>query len=145
MSQRWAYDEREALLEKIEELVAGGVARERIEVLTPVPVHEATQALGLKPSRLPLFTLIGALGGLLIGFAFPILTVRSWPLVTGGKPLISIPPFVIIGFALTILLGALASFAGFLFLARVPSVQGIRDPEEHDNRFVILLRDEEPS
>ena len=85
MSQRWAYEEREAFLERIEELV------------------------------------------------------------TGGKPLISIPPFVIIGFALTILLGALASFAGFLFLARVPSVQGIRGPEEHDNRFVILLRDEGPS
>jgi molybdopterin-containing oxidoreductase family membrane subunit len=137
MSRRWEFEEKEAFLAKLDELRARGVAPERLRVLTPYPVHEADELLAIRPSRLRFFTLAGAVTGLLLGFAFPILTVLHWPLVTGGKPLISIPPFVVIAFALTILLGALASFFGFLHLTRLPEPTAVREPEEHGNRFVI--------
>ena len=96
----------------------------------------------MKPSPLRLFTLAGALTGMSLGFALTIFTVFDWPLITGGKPLISIPPFIVIAFALTILLGSLASFAGFLILGKMPSIKKIQEPIEHDNRFIILLENE---
>lgn len=141
MSQRWTFDDQDAFLERLRALVDEGVPPERLRVLLPVHVHEVDEILQLRPSPLRLFTLAGAVSGLAIGFAFPILTVLDWPLITGGKPLVSIPPFVVIAFALTILLGGLASFAGFLHLSRLPAPAKIRAPEEHGNEFVIIALD----
>ena len=145
MTERWDFDDKRAFLAKIEELLRQGVPAERIRVLTPLPVHEVDALLRVKPSPLRFFTLAGALTGMALGFVFPILTVRHWPLITGGKPLISIPPFVVIAFALTILLGAIASLLGFLHLTRLPSVASIRDPQEHANGFAILVAGESPT
>ncbi len=135
----WAFEEEHEFLEKLEELVDQGVARDRIESVTPIPVHRTESILGLERSPLRFFTLTGGLAGLVAGFVFTIVTVKAWPLITGGKPLISIPPFIIIAFALTILFGALFSFVGFLLLSRLPSAEGIMRPHEHENRFIIKV------
>jgi hypothetical protein len=134
---RWEFEEPAPFLAKLAELRRAGVAPQRLRTYSPIPLHAADELLAVPPSPLRYFTLAGALSGLAIGFAFPILTVLDWPLNTGGKPLISIPPFVIIAFALTILLGALASFLGFLHLSRLPTPGGIIEPPEHENHFVI--------
>ncbi len=135
----WAFEEEHEFLEKLEGLVGEGVARERIEVVTPVPVHRTESILGLKRSPLRFFTLAGGLTGLAAGFAITISTVKAWPLMTGGKPLISIPPFIIIAFTLTILLSAIFTFVGFLILSKLPSAKGITEPHEHENRFIIKV------
>lgn len=143
-NQRWEFEDEHEFLEKLEELVAQGTPTDRLDVITPVPVPQTETILKMKYSPLRFFTLVGALTGLASGFGLTIFTVMDWPLITGGKPLISLPPFLIIAFALTILLGSLASFAGFLILARLPSPSYLQDPIEHENRFIILL-DEEAS
>jgi len=56
----------------------------------------------------------------------------SYPMVTGGKELISIPPFVIIGYESMILLAGLSNLIGMLALARLPQVKS-RAP--YDPRF----------
>jgi len=140
---RYAFEDEHAFLERLEQLVAEGVATERIDTITPVPVPKIEQILRLRPSPLRFFTLAGGLTGLAAGFAFTIWTVSQWPLITGGKPLISIPPFVVVAFALTILLGGLASLAGFLLLARMPALERIRRPVPHENRFIIEVSPEE--
>lgn len=139
----WFEDEG-AFLEKIRELRARGLPPDQLEVYMPIPVHGFEEALGCKPSRLRLFTLAGGLGGGAFGFWFTIWTVHDWPLVVAGKPLVSIPPFVVIAFACTILLGALVSFAGFLLLSRMPSPRGLTNPEEHENYFVVREVEPEP-
>lgn len=140
--QRWEFEDEHEFLEKLEELVAQGTPTDRLDVITPIPVPQTESILKMKYSPLRFFTLAGALTGLTSGFALTIFTVMDWPLITGGKPLISLPPFVIIAFALTILLGSLASFAGFLILGRLPSLKYIKEPVEHENRFIILLAGE---
>ena len=50
-------------------------------------------------------------------------------MITGGKPLISIPPFVVIAFELTILLGAIGGMIGFLVLSGLPRVFGRPAPD----------------
>lgn len=91
---------------------------------SPVPNHEINQALHVAISPVRLFVLVGGVLGCAAGFIFPIYTVLDWPLITGGKPLISIPPFVVIAFELMILLAAIGGMAGFLLLARLPRVTG---------------------
>ncbi|MBD3337152.1 MAG: DUF3341 domain-containing protein [Candidatus Eisenbacteria bacterium] len=143
MIDRMEFEEHHEFVEKLRELVDGGVPARDIDVVTPVPVHEAETILKTKPSPLRFFTLAGGLTGMAAGLLFPIFTVIDWPLVTSGKPLISIPPFVIISFALTILLGSIFSFIGLLVLGRMPAIQDVVDPAETDNLFVILVRRKE--
>ena len=99
---------------------------------SPVPDHALDQALGVTVSPVRLFVLIGGLLGCATGFIFPIYTVVDWPMITGGKPLISIPPFVVIAFELTILFAAVGGMAGFLLLSRLPRMTGRPAP---DTRF----------
>ena len=74
------------------------------------------------------------------GVAFPVYTMLDWPLITGGKPTISIPPLVVIGFAVAMLLGALGGVTGFLSLARLPALSrpALYDPRFSEDRFGVL-------
>jgi hypothetical protein len=132
-----AYDTQEEFLEKLEEMTQSGVKPEHIETLTPFHVHEVEHILKSKPSAMRFFTLIGALTGFFLSFAFIIFTVLDWPLITGGKPLISIPAFIIVAFECTILIGGIVSFIGFLHLNRLPNIKRIIEPRECGNQFII--------
>ena len=56
----------------------------------------------------------------------------QWGLVTGGKPIASIPPFVVIAFELTILFGGIATLLGMVILGRLPR---FRPSPTFDARF----------
>ena len=116
----------------LEELRAKGY--HDLEVYMPVPVHEIEAVIErdrpVSPVRL--FTLIGGLTGTASGFLLTIWSAMKWGLITGGKPIASIPPFVIIAFELTILFGGLASALGAIVLGRLPR---LRFTEAYDPRF----------
>jgi hypothetical protein len=139
MERRMVFQDREEFLAALRDLAREGVSQERIQVETPFHVHEVDEILPTKPAKVKNFALLGAASGTVTGFAFTILTSLSWPLIVGGKPIVSLPPFVIIAFALTILFGALSTFFGFLILARLPSVSGFVPKEEFGNAFVITV------
>lgn len=113
----------------------------RVDAFSPAPDHTLEQLMGARVSPVRLFILFGALLGCTIGFALPIYTVSSWPLITGGKPLLSIPAFVVIAFELTILFGAIFGMLGFLLLARVPRLRRrhIGDPRFSNNCFGVEI------
>jgi hypothetical protein len=136
--QRFELDSQEAFLEKLEDIVKEGVKPESITTITPFHIHEAEHILKTKPSELRFFTLIGALAGFVLSIVFIIFTVFDWPLITGGKPLVSIPAYIIIAFECTILIGGIVSFMGFLHLNRLPNVKKIIDPLEYGNQFIII-------
>lgn len=143
MAKPMIFHEKEEFLEALRRLVREGVAKERIRVITPFSVAEVEEILPRMPSHVNVFALAGAASGTVGGFAFTILSTLSWPLIVGGKPIVSIPPFIIIAFALTILFGALSTFLGFLLLSRLPSIRRIRSVEEYGNAFVITVEPEE--
>lgn len=90
-----------------------------VDVYSPVPSHRIEQALEPGPSRIRVFTLLGALTGVVSGVWLAIWSSVKWGLITGGKPIVSLPPFLIIGFELALLFGALATVAGLLLTARL--------------------------
>ena len=139
MERRMVFQEKEVFLSALRDLAREGISPDRIRVETPFHVHEADEILQPKPAKVKNFALAGAASGTVTGFAFTILTSLSWPLIVGGKPIVSLPPFLIIAFALTILFGALSTFFGFLHLARLPSLHGFVPKEEPGNAFVITV------
>ena len=84
-------------------------------VYSPIPRHELEDALGQAVSPVRMFTLIGGIAGCAIGAWLTLWMSADWPIVTGGKPVGSIPPYVVIMFEMTILFGALSTILGILF------------------------------
>ena len=126
----------------LEELRAKGY--HDLEVYTPAPIHEIEDVMerGRPVSRVRLFTLIGALTGTASGFTLTIWSALQWGLVTGGKPIASIPPFVVIAFELTILFGGLATVLGMVLLGGLPRFRhtAAYDPRFSNDRFGVAVR-----
>jgi len=112
-----------------------------VEVFSPCPVAGIDEILGKSRSPIRYYTLLGGLLGCCAGFALTIGVALRHGLITGGKPVIAIPPFLVIAFELSILLGALATLAGFLFKSRLPCV--LRDRayqgDFSSDRFGLVL------
>ena len=56
----------------------------------------------------------------------------DWPIVTSAKPIVSLPPYMIIVFECMILIGGLSTFLGLLINARL---RKDTPPELYDERF----------
>ena len=107
--------------------------REGYQVTTysPTPRHEIEEALEVPESPVRLFTLTGAFTGTAAGTALATWTSIDWPLIVGGKEIVSLPAFSVIMFELTILIGALSTVAGLFILGRLPHIGPPEAPMYH--------------
>lgn len=142
MPKEYTFDTEKEFLQKLEELTQQGIPSEKINYYSPYLVHRAEEILQSPPSKLKFFTLTGAITGICTGAALTIYTSAAWPLLTSGKPIISIPPFLVIMFELFILLGCIFSLIGFLFLAKLPDPYEFVPEKEYGNQFVIVVDEE---
>ena len=109
-------------------------------VYSAAPNHEIEEALDQAVSPVRLFTLIGGLTGCAAGFGMTLWMSYDWPLVVGGKPIGSIPPYVVIGFELTILLGALSTVAAVALFSVLLGKRGIAyDPKFSDDQIGVFV------
>jgi hypothetical protein len=133
----------DSLLQAIEQLREAGYGE--LQALSPVPHHAIDEALEKPPSPVRVFTLIGCLLGAATGFTLTIATSLYYPLIVGGKPIVSIPAFLIIVFELTILFGGLLTLGGMLLNARLPRVRVVPayQPRFSEDRFGLWVRCEE--
>jgi hypothetical protein len=92
---------------------------DQIESYAPAPFEQIDDAMDERPSKVRAFTLVGGLTGVVTGFAMQIWMSWEWPIKIAGKAYASIPPYVIIGFELTILFGGLLTFLGFMLVGRM--------------------------
>ena len=92
----------------------------QIDAWTPFPVHGMIAAIGRPRSRLPLFTLAGALTGLAAAATMQFyLSAYYYPIIVGGKEYRSWEGFTPIFFELTVL------FAGFFTLFALVGLCGL--------------------
>jgi hypothetical protein len=134
-----SYEYLDSTVDTIKELRAKGF--EEITAFSPFPEHHIEEALGYKTSPIRLFTLVGGLTGAATGLAFTVYTSLDWPLVTGGKPILSIPAYVIPTFEMMILFGAFFTVIGVLWNMRIPELKStvVYDPELSGGRFGVYV------
>ena len=114
-----------------------------LKVYTPVPVEEIEEEMdSVRPlSKVRLFAVVGGLLGTATAFFLTIWTSLKWELITGGKAPVSIPPFIIIAFELTILFCGLSTLIAVLILGRLPQVKPspTYDPRFSVDRFGVAV------
>ncbi len=111
-------------------------------VHSPIPSHTIEQALEPPRSRVGWFTLAGGIIGFFTGFGLAAFTATRWSLIVGGKPVVALVPFFIVGFEFTILFAVFGNVLGLISQARLPR---FKTPPGYDacftgDRFGVLAR-----
>ena len=134
-----SYEYLDSTVDAIENLKKAGF--DEIKAYAPYPEHHIEHALGYGQSPVRVWTLVGALTGTSTAFAFTSWTSVEWPLVVGGKPIISIPAFIPIVFEMSVLFGALATVIGLFILSKLPNVKPavVYDPEFTAGRYGVYV------
>ena len=132
------FRDEERVVATIDELKNSPYKFQRVN--SPFPSHKIMDALKLKKSRVGWFTLVGGILGFFSGFALAIYCSVQWNLIVGGKPIISLIPFVIVGFEFTILFSVFGNVIGLLTQARLPSYKWLHhyDPRCSGEYFGVL-------
>ena len=90
------------------------------ELLTGTPYPEGTFGEAEPEHHLFRWPLIGAACGFTGGLIITAGTQMAYPLITGGKPILSIPPMAIIMYEGTMLGAIIFTIIGILFESRLP-------------------------
>jgi len=112
------YPSVEACLQAIRQANAAGFTK--LVAHSPIPSREIEEAMQKRPGVIRYFTLVGGIIGGAGGFTLATLASFLWNQNTGGKPIVSVPPFLIITFECTILLAGISTLLGFLLSSRLP-------------------------
>jgi len=113
------FESEEELLKAARELRQN--AQLDVETYSPYPLHGASEAVGLKASKLPLFALVAGLSGATLAYLIQFYTnAVSWPINVGGRPPHSAPVFVPITFETGVLISGFAIFFALWALLRLP-------------------------
>lgn len=134
-----SYEYLDSTVDAIEQLKKAGF--KGVKAYSPYPDHHIEHALGYDQSPVRVWTFVGAFTGAATGFAFTTWTSMDWPLVVGGKPIVSIPAYIIIAFELTVLFGALSTLIGLFILSRLPDLRPavVYDPEFTAGRYGVYV------
>jgi hypothetical protein len=133
------YSYLDAAIETVRKLKEAGY--ENLRVFSPFPHHDIEQELKKKESIVRFFTLIGGTLGAICGIGFTVLTSLDWPIMVSAKPIVSMPPYMIIVFELTVLLGALSTLVGLLINSRLRrnAPVAMYDPRFSEDKFGVLV------
>lgn len=113
-----------------------------IDAHTPYAVHGLDEAMGLRVTRLPIFSFICGLSGaaFILWFQFWS-TAVDWPINVGGKPWNSLVAFVPVTFEVMVLCSGLGSVLALLVSCRLfPGKRAVLPTAGvTDNRFALVL------
>ena len=133
-----SFEHIDAACDAITALRAKG--RKDFTVYSAAPNHELEDALGITSSPVRLFTLIGGITGVCAGLGMTFWMSLDWPLMVGGKPIATVPPYVVFMFELMVLIGSLSTVAGVILLSlRKPTTGLAYDPKFSDDRIGIFV------
>lgn len=111
-------------------------------VCSPAFDERLLELVDATQSPVAVWGLWGGLFGVISGFLLTIGTVKQWPgLVVSGKPLVAMPPFLIIVFELAVLGASIATIVSFLVSARrARRMAGdVCNASTTDARFALLV------
>jgi mono/diheme cytochrome c family protein len=118
---------------------------------TPMPVHGLDDAMGVKPTHLPWFTLCAGITGASLGVLMQWwMNAVDYPFLTSGKPQFSLPANIPIIFEMTILFAALTTFFAMWLMNNLPRWFSPlshleRFARSTDDRFFIAIEASDPA
>ncbi len=93
----------------------------RIDAFAPFAIHGIDEALGIKPTVLPWFTLCAGFAGVTVALTMEYwMNAVSYPYIISGKPYASWPAFIPVAFELTVLFSAFTTLFAMLGLNGLP-------------------------
>jgi len=115
---------------------------EELEVYMPVGDRMTLEKVIPGTSPVRWVTLVGGLAGAGAGLWMTIWMSRDYPLVTGGRPIMSLPPFAVVAFELMLVVAAIGTAAGLLLFARLPSLRPSSAYERNMaiDQYALLIR-----
>lgn len=113
----------------VDSLKQAGFGTDSFDILSGVPYPEGAFGEHGPGHKLFVFPLIGALCGFTVALLLTIGTQVSFPMVQGGKPLIAIPPMMIVMYEGSMLGAIIFTVLGVIFESRLPRAGlGAYDP-----------------
>jgi hypothetical protein len=151
-SARWGllaeFESVEKLLAAAEAVRKAGYTK--FDAHSPIPVHGLDEAMGIRPTRLPLVVLLGGAAGCAGGVLLQWWTnAVDYPFLISGKPLFGLPAAIPVIFESTVLLAALGAVGG-LFVANGwpqlfhPVLRSERFRAATDDTFFISVEAADP-
>jgi Protein of unknown function (DUF3341) len=122
----------------------------RVDAFSPFPLPDVADVLGYRRYRIALAALLAALAGGIVQYGAQYwMNVVDYPINVGGRPLHSWPAFIPPALTVSILWAAVAIFAAFLFLTRLPRLHHpiFEDREFErvtDDGFFLGIRRDDP-
>ena len=134
------------LFESVEKAAGAGnalralpLSEEKITTISPVPLPDGAVSRDTRPIRFPRITLLGWFLGAFAGLALALVTYLLYPLITGGKAIISVPPTLIVTYEVA-MLGALIGTvaAGFREMGLMRfRTKVIHDPRIREGKILV--------
>ena len=114
------YTEEDSAADALDNLRDAGFEEGEYELLTGTPYPEGTFGEAEPEQHLFRWPLIGAACGFTGGLIITAGTQMAYPLITGGKPILSIPPMAIIMYEGTMRGAIIFTIIGIIFESRLP-------------------------
>lgn len=128
----------------MEALASAGYTTNEYEVLTGTPYPEGTFGEAEPKHKLFRWPLTGAACGFIVGLLLTAGSQLAFPLVTGGKPILSIPPMAIIMYEGTMLGAITFTIVGIILESRLPRMfMGAYDKRISDGYIGVTVTTEE--
>ncbi len=152
MSQRYLlalynnFEEAEAVVRELRSAdIKGFNAEDDMIVKSPIEHPEVEEFLGEKPVKVQWFTLFGAsLGGLLAFWLIAGSQGNFYAQMKGGKPIVPIPPDMVLTYEMFILGGVYITVLGFLICAGLPAKRSpLYSAKVSEDQIGILVKAEE--
>ncbi len=141
MSVLAIFEQPEQVANAMRVLRASGFPERELTVLTDRPYPEGTFGEEQHQHKLFVFPFVGAACGFAVGLLVTIGTQLSFPVVTGGKPLLSIPPMINVMYEGTLLGAIVFTVFGVIFESRLPDLGPVpHDPRISEGSLGLLVR-----
>ena len=138
------YDDANYAAEAGDSLKREGLSNSDFDFLTGAPYPEGAFGERHSSHRLYIFPFIGAILGLSAGVLLTSMTQVAYPLVTGGKPILSLPPIAIVTYEGTMLGAILFTVLGIIFESRLPRLRlGLYDERITEGYIGVSVECEE--
>ena len=125
-------------------LKEANISPQDYDFLSDAPYPEGAFGERHESHTLYIFPFVGALIGITAGIILTSMTQMAYPLVQGGKPILSLPPMAVVTYETTMLGAIIFTVLGIIFESRLPKLKmGLYDTRITEGYIGVLVTVEE--